>query len=290
MSKLFREMQEVATSPATDTANAVALTELLHTVHAETQATRAATLAPLSVCQSVYLLPMQRPILMNGDDGTATHTAIESYRSLRTKITRLQSSQGIHSLAISSAVAGEGKTVSAINLAISLSQLETQRVLLVDGDIRSAGLSGVTGIGDKPGLSELLQGKTPFTNFVLSTNLPRLYIVGAGELTSAAADHFSNTRWKEFMGWCNEVFDMVIVDCPPILGLADFDLISAGTDGVMIVVRAHRTKRETLSDMEKHLQGKKVLGVILNGEEKRKSNYYGYHYYSRPRPDNNGKK
>jgi capsular exopolysaccharide synthesis family protein len=289
MSKLFREMQEVGTSATTDSANAVALTELLHTVHAETQATRAATSTPLLGCQSVNLLPMKRPILLSGDESTATHTAFESYRSLRTKITRLQSSQGIRSLAISSAIAGEGKTVSAINLAISLSQLETQRVLLVDGDIRTAGLSGVMGVTDKPGLSEFLQGKCQFTNGVLSTNLPRLYVVGAGALTSAASDLFSNTKWKEFIGWCNEIFDMVVVDCPPILGLADFDLISASTDGVMIVVRAHKTKRETLSDLGQHLQGKKVLGIILNGEEKRKNNYYGYHHYSRPRANDNKK-
>jgi Mrp family chromosome partitioning ATPase len=76
---------------------------------------------------------------------------------------------------------------------------------------------------------------------------------------------------------------MVVVDCSPILGLADFDLISAACDGVMIVVRARRTKRETVHEIGQHLQGKKVLGILLNGQEKRQSNYYGYRYYSRTR-------
>ena len=281
MSKLFREMQEAAPSKAGASVATMAMTELLTTIKAETQATRAVTSAPLLECQNVTLRTMERPILLSSSEDVATHNAFEAYRSLRTKITRLQSSQGIRSLAVSSAVAGEGKTVSAFNLAISLSQLETQRVLLIDGDIRTAGLSTVAGVSDKMGLSEVLHGQCEFSNAVLATNLPRLYMVSAGEPTSGAADLFACSKWKEFVGWCNEIFDMVVVDCPPILGLADFDLISAACDGVMIVVRARRTKRETLTEMSQHLQGKKVLGVVLNGQEKRQSNYYGYHYYSR---------
>ena len=280
MSKLFREMQEAAADSNSSSVATMAMTELLTAVRADTQATRAATSTPLLECESVTLLPMDRPILLCSSEDVATHHAFESYRSLRTKITRLQSSQGIRSLAVSSAVAGEGKTVSAFNLAISLSQLETQRVLLIDGDIRTAGLSQVAGISDKPGLSEILNGHSSFSKAVLSTNIPRLYMVGAGERTSGAADLFACSKWKEFVGWCNEIFDMVVVDCPPILGLADFDLISAVCDGVMIVVRARRTKRETLTEMSQHLQGKKVLGIVLNGQEKRQSNYYGYRYYS----------
>jgi protein-tyrosine kinase len=284
MSKLFREMQEAATDPAASrSANAVALTELMNTVQAETEATRKATSTPLAGCARVTLPSMKRPILLSGEEDPSTHSAFESYRALRTKISRLQSSQGIRSLTISSAVAGEGKTVSALNLAISLSQLETQRVLLVDADIRTGGLSGVVGITDRVGLSEVLHGQCAAEKAVVATNVPRLYMVGAGELTSAASDLFASAKWKEFIGWCNEIFDMVIVDCPPILGLADFDLISAICDGVIIVVRARRTKRETLAEIGQHLQGKKVLGVVLNGQEKRQPNYYGYHYYARPK-------
>jgi protein-tyrosine kinase len=284
MSKLFREMQETARNAAAGrTATAVALTELMNTVQAETEVTRKATSMPLANCQTVALPSMPPPILLSGDEDPTTHSAHESYRSLRTKISRLQSSQGVRSLAISSAVAGEGKTVSALNLAISLAQLESQRVLLVDGDIRTGGLSGVVGLTERVGLSELLQGQCTLDKAVVATDVPRLYLAGAGELTSAASDLFAGAKWKEFIGWCNEIFDMVVVDCPPILGLADFDLISAACDSVIIVVRARRTKRETLAEIGQHLQGKKVLGVVLNGQEKRHPNYYGYHYYTRPR-------
>jgi capsular exopolysaccharide synthesis family protein len=224
---------------------------------------------------------MGLPILLANDSEAASHSASESYRSLRTKITRLQASQGIRSIAITSAVAGEGKTISALNLAISLAQLGTQRILLVDGDIRTEGLSNLAGISDRPGLGEVLKGQCEFASAVLSTNIPELYAVGAGEPTRMASDLFAASRWKEFIAWCNETFNMVIVDCPPILGLADFDLISAACDGVAVVVRAHKTKRDMLVEIGKHLEGKKVLGIILNGEEHRHSNYYGYYYYTR---------
>ena len=280
MSKLFREMQEAERHSVEQPANSAALAELLTVVGAEAEAAREATSAPLLNCQSVELPPMKRPVLLTTDEETTTHAAFESYRALRTKLTRFQTAQGIRSVAVSSAVSSEGKTVSALNMAISLAQLETQRVLLIDGDLRTAGLSGLMGIVDKPGLAEVLGGQATFRDVVLSTNIPRLFAVSAGELLTPASDLFAGSKWKEFVGSCNETFDLVIVDCPPILGLADFDLISAVCDGVLIVVRARKTKRDTLTEIGQHLQGKKVLGILLNGQEQRRKNY-GYYYYSR---------
>ena len=281
MSKLFREMQEAERLSVEQPANSAALAELLTAVEAEAQTARRVTAAPLLNCQRIELAPMRRPVLRTEDEETSTHAAFESYRALRTKLTRFQITQGIRSVVVSSAVSGEGKTVSALNLALSLAQLETQRVLLIDGDLRTAGLSGLLGNADKPGLAEVLAGRTTFQDAVFSTSVPRRYAVGAGELLTAASDLFAGAKWKEFIGHCNELFDQVIVDCPPILGLADFDLISAACDGVLIVVRARKTKRETLTEIGQHLQGKKVLGIVLNGQERRRSNYYGYYRYSR---------
>jgi capsular exopolysaccharide synthesis family protein len=189
-----------------------------------------------------------------------------------------QSAEGIRSVVVSSAVPGEGKTVSAFNLAVSLVQLETQRVLLVDSDIRTGGLSRILGAADQKGLAEVLSGHSRFADVVRSTSIPRLYVVGAGQHMGATADLFAGSKWADFVGCGNELFDMVIVDSPPILGLADFELISAGCEGVLIVVRARKTKRDTLTEIGPHLQGKKVLGVILNGQ-KQQSRHYGYYYY-----------
>lgn len=278
MSKLFRNIQEAEKHSVGRPASSAAVAELLSAIGAEVEVARKSSSAPLSKCETIQLAPLHRPVLLPGDEDADTHPAFESYRSLRTKMMHSQSTQGIRSVVVSSAIPGEGKTVSALNLALSLVQLETQRVLLVDSDIRTAGLSGILGIADQAGLAEVLGGHAKFTDVVRSTNIPRLYVVGAGQLVGAAADLFPGTPWADFVGHGNELFDMVIVDSPPILGLADFELISAGCDGVLIVVRARKTKRDVLQEIRQHLEGKRVLGVILNGQ-KQQSKRYGYYYY-----------
>ncbi len=287
MSKLFRNMQEAEKHSVDRPASSAAVAELLSEIGAEVEVGRRASSAPLAKCESVQLAPLHRPVLLAEDEDTTTHSAFESYRSLRTKLMHCQSTQGVHSVMVSSAVPGEGKTVSALNLALSLAQLQTQRVLLVDGDIRTAGLSGVLGVADQAGLADVLSGRAKFMDVIYSTNIPRLHVVGAGQLEEAAADLFAGTKWADFVGSGNELFDMVVVDSPPILGLADFELMSSGCDGILIVVRARKTKRDILTEISPHLDGKAVLGVILNGHKQR-SRRYGNYYYGRstrrPRP------
>lgn len=281
MSKLFRDVQEAEKHSVERPANSAAVAELLTVISTEVEAAREASSTLLSKCQRIELPPMQRPILLTTDEDSTTHSAFESYRSLRTKLLHLQATQGVHSVVVTSAVPGEGKTVSALNLAISLVQLE-QRVLLVDSDVRTAGLSGLLGIADQSGLADVLSGRARFPDVLHSTSIPRLYVVGAGELVGAAADLFAGSKWSEFIGECNESFDMVVVDSPPILGLADFELIHTACDGILLVVRALRTKRDTLTEISQHLEGKKVLGVILNGQKQQSRHYgYGYYYYGR---------
>jgi len=282
MSKLFRNMQEAEKHSAERPANSAAVAELLTEIGGEVEAARKASSVPLSKCEAIELPSLHRPILLATDEDATTHSAFESYRSLRTKLMHFQSTQGVRSIVISSAIPGEGKSVSSFNLALSLAQLESQRVLLVDGDIRTAGLSGTLGVADQPGLADVLSGHAKFTDVIRSTNIPRLYVVGAGQLTGAAADLFAGSKWPDFVGNGNELFDMVVVDSPPILGLADFELITAGCDGILIVVRARKTKRDILSEIRHHLEGKAVLGVILNGQKQQSRRYgYGYYYYGR---------
>src|SRR5208337_1748068 len=195
-----------------------------------------------------------------------THSAFEAYRALRTKLLRFQSAEGIRSVVVTSAEAREGKTVSVLNLGLFLAQLPSQRVLLIDSDLRTEGLSAVTGAVETPGLAEVLAGQATFESSLQSTNVHNLYIVGAGEAKIPAGDLFAGPKFKDFVGWCNELFNMVIVDCPPMIGLADFDVVSSACDSVLIVVRARRTKREVLTSLGPHLQGKKLLGVLLNGQ------------------------
>jgi capsular exopolysaccharide synthesis family protein len=279
VSKLFHDMQDAARRSAERPANSPALAQLLESVAAETETVREASFSQLQGCRHLQLLPLKRPILVPEDETSTTHGAFEAYRALRTKMVRFQSAEGVRSVVITSAEASEGKTVSALNLALCLAQLPSQRVLLIDADLRTSGLSELTGAVETPGLAEVLTGEAAFETAPIATNVSNLYIVGAGEAKRPAGDLFAGPRLQEFIGWCNELFTMVLVDCPPILGLADFDIASAACDAVLIVVRAHKTRRDILTTLEPKLQGKKLLGVLLNGQERQRHKaHYGYYY------------
>ena len=216
----------------------------------------------------------------NGYGGeTTAKRAMESYRALRTRLLRQQSSAGLRSIVITSALAGEGKTLTTLNLAQCCAQLREQRVLVVDADLRTRGLTHLLGVSSSRGLSEILSGRVEFEDAAVATNVANLYAVTAGETTTSIPDLFTEPRWKEFMGWCGESFKLVLIDAPPILPVADFELISAECDGVLMVVLARKTKRDLLQKAASQVDPKKLLGVIFNAiDHSRKERDY-HHYY-----------
>ncbi len=279
MSKLFHNMQDAARQSAERPMDSPALAELLEEVGVGAEVAGRATSQGLQGWRRLEMLPLKRPFLPASDETATTHSAFEAYRSLRTKLVRFQAGEGVRSVVVTSAQAGEGKTVSVLNLALSLAQLPSQRVLLIDGDLRTSGLSNITGAVEPPGLAEVLAGEAAYETAPLSTNVQNLYIVGSGEARKPAGDLFSGPKFRDFIGWCNETFTMILVDCPPMIGLADFEVVGAACDAVLVVVRARRTKREILTNLGPHLQGKKLLGVLLNGQEhQRHKAHYGYYY------------
>ncbi len=202
--------------------------------------------------------------------------AEESYRALRTRVLRLQASQGLRSVVVSSAATAEGKTLTSLNLAICCAQLHDVRVLLVDGDIRSRGLTRVFGYPPSPGLAEVLEGKAEPDKAILSTDVSNLYILAAGSTNVPPPELFAGRRWQEFIGWSNESFKLILVDSPPVLHLSDCDLISAACDGVLMVVRANQTRRELLQKAAHQIDAKKLLGVVYNGAENGSASRYPY--------------
>jgi Mrp family chromosome partitioning ATPase len=135
------------------------------------------------------------------------------------------------------------------------------------------------GAMDAPGLAEVLAGEAEFGAVTAATSTANLHLVGAGEAKRPAGDLFAGPKFKDFIGWCSETFTMILVDCPPMIGLGDFDVVSTACDGVLLVVRAQKTKRERLADLVPHLRDKKVLGILFNGQERNHHKLrYGYYY------------
>jgi capsular exopolysaccharide synthesis family protein len=191
----------------------------------------------------------------------------ESYRALRTRLLRLRSAQGLRSIVITSAVQGEGKTLTSLNVAMCCAQLYDMRVLLVDSDIRSHGLTHLIGSPAGLGLSEILAGTCAPEEAVLSTDLPNLHVLTAGTPTAPPAELLASLRFQEFIGWSTETFKLVILDAPPVLNLADVEIITASCDGVLMVVRAQKTRRDVLQKSAGQIDSKKLLGVVYNAAE-----------------------
>lgn len=211
--------------------------------------------------------------------GECLAIAEESYRALRTRLLRLRSAQGLRSVVITSATQGEGKTLTSLNLALSCAQLQDMRVLLVDADIRSRGLSRFLGLSAGPGLSEILAGQCEAPAAILATDSPNLYVLGSGTPSTPPAELLASSRWQELIAWCSESFKLIVVDSPPILNLSDVELITAACDGLLMVVRAQFAKRDVLHKSIQQIDGKKLLGAIYNAAEGT-SREYNYAYMS----------
>ncbi len=189
---------------------------------------------------------------------------VEAYRSLRTRLLRLQTHRGFRTVVVSSAAKGEGKTLTSVNLGLCCAQLPHFRVLLMDADLRTRGLSMLIGSNGTPGLAEVLSGDAGPEAAVSTTDVTNLYVMGAGHSLMSPPELFAGTHWKQLIAWAKEQFQLVLVDVPPVLAVADCELISASCEGILLVVRARVTTGEMLTAMMGQIDSSKLLGVTLN--------------------------
>ncbi|HEX2329575.1 MAG TPA: CpsD/CapB family tyrosine-protein kinase [Candidatus Angelobacter sp.] len=232
----------------------------------------------LDKCRSIRLPRNEEKSFLVTQYNPAMQAAVEAYRTLRTRLVKQQTRNGTRSLVISSAAPGEGKTLTSFNLALCYANIQNWPVLLVDADLRTRGLSQLAGDPESAGLAGILEGSASYQNAVLRTDVPNLYVLPAGETTASPSELFSTAGWKEFIGWAAETFRMVIVDSPPILNLADFELLLSPCESTILVARARKTSQETLSRALSQVDLKKLAGVVFNSAENRGDK--GYYRYS----------
>jgi capsular exopolysaccharide synthesis family protein len=233
--------------------------------------------ASLSQCRQVHVGNGNAPRLVLQQDDSSK-AALEAYRGLRTRLMRAQAKTGLKSIAITSSLPGEGKTLTTMNLGLCYAQLPQQRVLIIDADLRTCGLSSMLDHSSTPGLAEVLAGGVTPDEAIVATNQKNLFVLPAGTVASSPPELFTGTHWQEFLNRCGELFKVILIDTPPLLPLADFELISAACDGVVMVVRARHGRREILQKTANALDTKKLLGVVFNATDVDGKNYYGYGY------------
>ena len=217
-----------------------------------------------------------RRLFFPEDETVPAPGGLEAYRSFRARLLRLQAQRRFRTVAITSSVQGEGKSLTAANLALCCAQLPRFPLLLVDGDLRTHGVSRCLGYDEGPGLADVLSGRISREEAVVATDIPNLHFVCAGDARRPAPELFSGTPWREFIAWCHERFKLVFVDCPPAFPLADFELISANCDGILVVTRARFTSKEALERMLAQLDSHKLLGATLNCANGYRDAYYYY--------------
>ena len=198
--------------------------------------------------------------LLSADSGD--RMAAEQYRKLRTKI--LQHPGALSMIVVSSPGSGDGKTVSAINLAGILALKGEGRVLLVDGDLRRSAVHVRLQTPRSPGLADVLAGECSLEEALLEVEeLPGLCILPAGRATGNPAELFDSSSWLSLAGRMREQFARIVIDSPPVQAVADYDLMADVADGTLLVVRPdHTNRRQCNVALEKVKL--KLIGILIN--------------------------
>jgi len=192
--------------------------------------------------------------------------AAEAYRTLRTNLDFAALDKPIRSLLITSAVPGEGKTVTSANLAVVAAQ-GGRRVLLVDADLRRPGVHKMFNLANGSGFADLIRNpQIGLASLVQSTEQPNLSILTTGTPPPNPTEVVASQRTRALFELLAEEYDLVVVDSPPIQVFADAPILSSFMDGTLLVVESRRGRRTQLREAQAALvrAGATVLGVVLN--------------------------
>ena len=194
----------------------------------------------------------------------------EQYRILRTNLQALDKTNPPKVLAITSAIHGEGKTMTAINLAITFAHdLNKKSILLVDADLRKGMLTKNLGLKPEKGLSDILNDGANVEDVLLGIGIENLHILPAGNKPHNPAELLGSQKMKQTLSELRNQYDYVILDCPPVIPVADASILGPQCDGVLMLLQAGRTQRGVIVHAQDRLSAAKarVLGYVMTNIE-----------------------
>jgi exopolysaccharide/PEP-CTERM locus tyrosine autokinase len=228
--------------------------------------------------------------------------ASEQFRKLRTQLLRLRLPQPPRTILVTSARAGEGKTLISANLAAGIAHDFNAYALLVDSDLRNPSLGNWFGISNGYGLSDYLVGRKEISELLFKTEIERLRILLGGTLQDNPAELIGSARMESLIQELKSRYNdrYIIFDSTPLLATSEPEVLSKLVDGILVVVRAGETPRETVKQAISSLEKEKIMGVVLNDLQFKSSgltnryfgsndSYYGYRYGKKKKGSDNGK-
>ncbi len=198
----------------------------------------------------------------------------EQYRELLTKLEHISRKHSYSVFAVTSAVKGEGKTVTSVNLSMAMTKELKMRVLLMECDMRSPSFADYFEFaGDIPGLREILDSEATLDEAVAVVDGTELHVIHGGRDVRSVPDSMSQGM-KKLMDRVRLEFDYVILDTPPIAPVADVKILSQFVDGLLMVVRSDSTPRDMVLRAVKSLPNANIVGIVLNRIKKSIKQYY----------------
>ena len=234
-----------------------------------------------------------RPVLAKiplhrADDGNTVYFAAdpfgshaEAVRRLRTNLMFVDVTTRRHAFVVTSAMPGEGKTTTSINLAMAMADAGT-RVLLVDGDLRHPSVGSTLGLEDAAGLTTVLLGRATLDEMVQQVGDTPLFVLPAGEVPPNPSELLGSDAMSELFERMTAQFDFILIDSPPVLPVTDALILDQLTGGALMVVAMNRTRRRYLAEAVRTMETANApiagFAVTMTSEGTSRYGYYGYGY------------
>lgn len=204
---------------------------------------------------------------------------LEQYRRIAAVLHHVQRDRAIKIVMVASAIPAEGKTLTAANLALTISESYKRQVLLIDADLRRPMAHSVFGISNVQGLTEVLNATDDRRPNVVRLT-PQLSLLPAGEPDPDPMSGLTSDRMRRLLADASALFDWIVIDTPPVVLLPDANLLAAMVDAAVLVVGAGRTPLKAVQQAVAAIGRERILGVVLNRvEERQVPGAYGGNYY-----------
>lgn len=208
--------------------------------------------------------------------------AAEAYRTLRTNIQFSSLDKEVKTILITSSGPSEGKSTVVSNLAITIAQ-SGKKVVLIDCDFRKPTVHKKFGLPNSDGLTNMLAQDKKLEECLRTASIPNLYILTSGPTPPNPAELLGTKKLASILNNLREIFDIVLIDAPPVLAVTDAQILSTQSDGVILVASYGQAEKDAVVNAKESIEkvGGKILGVVLNKIPEMAKGYYGkYYYYS----------